>query len=115
MGFAVPINLARGVMERLIQFGKVIRGFLGVGLQPEISSDLAHEFNLPDQNGAMITEVEPNSPAAKAGLKTGDVIREVDGKAVMDCPHLRLVISDTPPGSTVISKFSATARSNRCL
>ena len=67
-------------MERLIRYGKIEHGFLGIGLQPEITPELAEEFNLPDRTGAMASGVTPNSPAAKAGLKRGDVIREVDGK-----------------------------------
>jgi serine protease Do len=101
VGFAVPVNLARSVMERLIKFGKVTRGSIGVRLQPEITPDLAQEFNLPDQNGAMITEVLPNTPAAKAGLLSGDVIREVDGRKINDMRQLRLMISQTAPGTKV--------------
>ena len=79
VGFAVPINLARSVMDRLVKYGKVTRGYLGIGLQVEITSDLAEAFNLPDQTGAMVASVAPNTPAAKAGLQRGDVIRELDG------------------------------------
>jgi serine protease Do len=101
VGFAVPINLARSVMERLIKFGKVTRGSIGVRLQPEITPDLAQEFHLPDQSGAMVTEVLPNTPASKAGLLSGDVIREVDGKPVDNMRQLRLMISQKAPGTKV--------------
>jgi serine protease Do len=101
VGFAVPVNLARSVMERLIKYGKVTRGSIGVRLQPEITADLAEEFNLPDQKGAMITEVLPNTPGARAGLKSGDVIREVDGRKIADMRQLRLLISQTAPGTRV--------------
>jgi len=101
IGFVVPVNLARSVMERLIKYGKVARGYLGVGLQEEISSDLAAAFNLPDQDGAMITQVVPDGPAAKAGFKSGDVIREVDGQKITDRPQLQLLISQTPPDTKV--------------
>ena len=102
VGFAVPVNLARSVMERLIKFGKVTRGYLGVSLQPEITEDLVQEFSLPDATGAMVGGVSPNTPAAKAGLESGDVIREVDGKKINDSQQLRLMISQTTPGTTVV-------------
>ena len=81
IGFAVPSNLARTVMESLLKTGKVQRGFLGVGLQP-LSDDLVKAFSLPSDNGALISEVQPGSPAEKAGVKTGDVIVSVDKKKV---------------------------------
>jgi len=90
IGFAVPANLARSVMERLIKYGKITRGFLGVRLQPEITPDVAREFQLPDREGAMVTDVDPNTPAAAAGLQSGDVIRELNGKKIADRPQLRL-------------------------
>jgi serine protease Do len=101
VGFAVPINLARSVMERLIKFGKVTRGYLGVSLQMEITSDLMQEFSLPDQSGAMVGGVSPNTPASSAGIQSGDVIRELDGKKVADSQQLRLIISQTAPGTKV--------------
>jgi serine protease Do len=105
VGFVVPVNLARSVMERLIQYGKVTRGSLGVRLQEEITPELAAEFNLPDQSGAMIAEVLPDKPAAKAGLRNGDVIRQVDGRKISDMHQLRLAISQTPPGTKVTVTF----------
>ena len=101
IGFAVPANLARNVLERLVKTGKLTRGYIGVRLQPEITPELAEEFNLPDQSGAMITEVNPDTPAGAAGLKSGDVIREVDGKKIADRSQLRLLISQTAPGTKV--------------
>jgi serine protease Do len=101
VGFAVPSNLARSVMERLIKFGKVTRGFIGVMLQPEITPDMAERYSLPDRNGAMVRQISPNTPAVSAGLLQGDVIREVDGKKIADSRQLRLAISQTAPGSKV--------------
>jgi serine protease Do len=101
VGFAVPVNLARSVMERLIKFGKVTRGYLGVSLQQEITPDLAREFNLPDTDGAMVAGIQQNTPAAKAGLENGDVIRLVDGRKIKDSQQLRLLISQTAPGTKV--------------
>jgi serine protease Do len=79
IGFAVPINLARSVMERLISGGTVTRGYLGVSLE-SLTPGLAESFNLPDQNGALVSEVLPGSPAQKAGIESGDVIVEFNGK-----------------------------------
>jgi serine protease Do len=100
VGFAVPVNLARSVMERLIKYGKVTRGYLGVELQ-SLSPELAQEFNLPDQSGALVTDVETGTPASKAGIQDGDVIREVDGKKITDREQLRLMISQTAPDTKV--------------
>lgn len=104
VGFAVPVNLARNMMESLIKYGKVTRGFLGVGIQ-SLTPDLASEFNLPDDDGALVTEVQPNTPASKTGLQNGDVIREIDGKKITDSQQLRLIVSETPPGSKVTLKY----------
>ena len=99
IGFAVPINMARSVMERILQSGRVVRGYLGVGTQP-LTSDLARAFNLPlDQTGALVGEVSPNSPAARAGLREGDVIAEYNGKPVTDSRQLRLLVSRSSPNA----------------
>ncbi|MDW8309522.1 MAG: PDZ domain-containing protein, partial [Verrucomicrobiales bacterium] len=100
IGFSVPSNLARYVLERLIAEGRVTRGFLGVLIQP-VTPDLAREFNLPDNNGALVAEVTPDSPAAKAGLKEGDVVVEFNGRKISDSRQLRLIIAQTPPGTEV--------------
>ena len=94
VGFAVPINLARYVMERLITDGKVTRGYLGVVIQP-VTEGLAKEFKLKDQEGALVGEVTAKSPAEEAGLKDGDVIVEFNGKKVSDSRHLRLMVAQT--------------------
>ena len=99
VGFAVPSNLARSVLERLVKSGKVTRGYIGVRLQPEITDELAEAFNLPDHSGAMITEVNPDTAAGAAGLKSGDIIREVDGRKIADSRELRLTISQMAPGT----------------
>ena len=103
IGFAVPANLARNVMDKLIRDGKVTRGYLGLRLQrqDEITSDLVKDFKLPDANGALVNTVEPNSPAAHAGFKEGDFVTEVNGKKVASTPQLMLVVSQTPPGTKV--------------
>jgi serine protease Do len=104
VGFAVPVNLARNIMERLIKYGKVTRGYLGVGIK-SLTPDLAEAFNMPDETGALVNEIRPNTPAAKAGLQNGDVIREIDGKKVTDSAQLRLTISETAPGTKVTLKY----------
>lgn len=104
VGFAVPINMARRSMERLISGGKVTRGLLGV-LPQDITPELASAFNLPDDNGALVGSVTPDSPADKAGLKSGDVITYFNGKPVPDAHGLRLMISDCSPGTEAAVKF----------
>ncbi len=78
IGFAIPINLAKAIMLELIKTGKVIRPWVGIGLQ-DITSDLMKFFNLKEKEGALISQVYAGSPAEKAGLKVGDVVTEVDG------------------------------------
>ncbi|HWF17618.1 MAG TPA: Do family serine endopeptidase [Verrucomicrobiae bacterium] len=97
IGFAVPVNLAREVMEQILQFGRVMRGYLGVTTQA-LTPDLAKAFNMPQkQTGALIGEVSPNSPASAAGLHEGDVITGYNGKAVNDSRELRLLIAQSSP------------------
>ena len=103
IGFAVPVNLARYVMERIVSEGKVRRGYLGVKVQA-LTPELAKQLNLSGQTGALVGEVTPNSPAEKAGLKPGDVVIEFDGKAVSDSRHLRLMVAEKAPGSKVSVK-----------
>jgi serine protease Do len=105
VGFAVPVNLARFAMDRLVKDGKVTRGYLGAFLQPEITADLAREFKLPNQEGAMIAEVIAKSPAETAGLKDGDVVIEFNGRKVTDSRHLRLMVAQTPPDAKVSLKL----------
>jgi len=100
VGFAVPVNMARRVMQNLISGGKVNRGYLGVFPQ-DITPDLAQEFNLPDQNGVLVGDVESNTPAQSVGIKSGDVITEINGKKVADANDLRLTVSELAPGTKV--------------
>jgi len=97
VGFAIPANLARSVLEKLSTGGQILRGFIGVELQQEITPELATEFHLPDSSGALVTEVFPDTPAARAGVQRDDVIVEFNGKKVSDRRHLRLTISQTAP------------------
>ena len=100
IGFAVPANLARSVMESLLKTGKVSRGFLGVALQP-LSEELASQFKIKGTNGALISEVTELSPAQKAGLKSGDGVVEVAGKKVEGPRELQLLVASLTPGAKV--------------
>jgi serine protease Do len=104
IGLAVPINMARSVLERLVSNGKVTRGYLGI-LPQDVDAGLARQFNLPDQNGALVGDVVPDSPAAKAGLKSGDVIVSINGKDIADAHGLQLHVSQCLPGSIATVKF----------
>jgi len=100
IGFAIPSNMARAVMEQLLKTGKVVRGWLGVYIQ-EVTPEMAEAFGLKKARGALVSEVMRGSPAAKAGIKRGDVIVGYDGRPVKDTTELRLLVAQTPPGRTV--------------
>jgi serine protease Do len=104
VGFSVPGNLARYVMERLVADGKVTRGYLGVVVQP-VTDDLAKAFALKDNSGALVGEVTRNSPAADAGVREGDVITEFNGRGISSSQQLRLMASQTAPGTKVPVKL----------
>jgi S1-C subfamily serine protease len=88
IGFAVPVNMAHAVMEQLAKYGKVQRGRIGVAIQ-DITPDLAKAMSIDVNEGAVISQVEPGSPAAAAGLKAGDVIVAVDGHNIRSSSDLR--------------------------
>lgn len=100
IGFAIPSNMARGVMEQLVQNGKVVRGFVGVTIQ-ESTEALSEAFGVQEKGGALISDVRPGSPAEKAGLKSGDVILKVDGKPIRDGRHVKFAVANVSPGKTV--------------
>ncbi|HMJ65840.1 MAG TPA: DegQ family serine endoprotease [Candidatus Binatia bacterium] len=100
IGFAIPMNLVRYVMESIIKDGRVIRGFMGVNIQ-DVTPNLAKEFNIKENSGALVADVTPDSPAAKAGLKAGDIITQFDGKPVRDSRHLKLQVAQIAPNSKV--------------
>lgn len=113
VGFAVPINMARYVMERLVEFGKVTRGYLGINIQP-VTPELAKEFRLPeDTGGVLVGGLSSNGPAARAGLKEGDDIIELNGKKVTSPDTLRLAIAQTPPGTRVTLRVLRSEGSGR--
>ncbi len=104
IGFAVPVNMARYVMEQILKHGKVVRGYLGVVIQ-EVTPDLAKAFKVPPGKGALVGDVSPNGPAAKAGLKKGDVIVELNGKPIDGPNQLKLQIASMAPGSVAHLKI----------
>jgi len=98
LSFAIPIDVALQVKDDLVQYGKVTRGRIGVQIQ-DVNQALANSFGLPKPQGALISGVEPGSPAEKAGLKSGDVVLGVNGKPVNQLSELSGAIAGTKPGS----------------
>jgi len=91
IGFAIPINMAWGVMQQLVKYGKIQRGRLGASAQ-DLTPELAQAFNIPFRKGAIVTSVEPGSAAQKAGLKPGDIVTEVNGRPIRNATDLRNAI-----------------------
>jgi serine protease Do len=100
IGFAIPANLAHSVMDSLIKDGKVTRGYLGVMIQ-DVTPALAKQFQLKDDQGALVGDVVPKGPADRAGLRAGDVIVNFNGKPVQDSRRLKFDVAATAPGKTV--------------
>ncbi|MBV8142190.1 MAG: DegQ family serine endoprotease [Verrucomicrobia bacterium] len=100
IGFAVPSNLSRWVMESLVKNGRVERGLLGVMIQ-NLTPDLATAFKLNRTTGALVGDVSPGGPAEKSGLKSGDVITELNGQPIEDASQLKLRVAESAPGSKV--------------
>jgi serine protease Do len=100
IGFAIPINEAKHVMTDLIKTGKVTRGYLGAEVSL-LTPALANEFKVPNTTGALVQDVSPGGPAAKAGLKAGDVIRTMNGQPVTNSDELTIKVMNTDPGTTV--------------
>jgi serine protease Do len=100
IGFAIPSNMARGVMDQLTKNGKVSRGRLGVQIQ-EMTPELAQSLNVKEVRGVLIDSVDAGGPADKAGIHAGDIVTQVNGTRVDDMNALRNHIAATPPGSEV--------------
>jgi serine protease Do len=100
IGFAVPVNMARTVVDLIVKHGRVVRGYLGVFVQ-SVTPGLKQAFKLPDRKGALVSGVAPNSPAAAGGLQEGDVITAMNGEKVNDSRHLRLLIAQNAPNTKV--------------
>ncbi len=104
IGFAIPANLAKTIVDELKSKGKVTRGYLGVYLQ-EITEDLKDALSLSSIDGILISEVIENTPASKAGIKSGDVVLEFNGKKVKDLQSFRIQVASTPVDKTVKMKI----------
>jgi serine protease Do len=104
IGFAIPSNMAREVMEALVQKGKVVRGWLGVQIQT-VTPELAKKFGLQERQGVLVGAVSEKSPAQDAGIKRGDIILEFGGKRIEDPEQLRKEVAHTGPGKKVPVKI----------
>ena len=100
IGFAIPVNMAKSIITQLRESGKVTRGWIGVSIQP-VTKDLADSFGLAGEKGALVSEVLPESPAEKGGVKTGDIIVSFDGKEIREMNDLPRMVAATPAGKSV--------------
>ncbi len=100
IGFAVPSNMVNNIMDSIINKGKVIRGYIGVQVQP-LNAELAKQFGLKDDKGVLLNDVTEGAPAEKGGLKRGDIIVSLGGKKVEDAFHLRNQVASTAPGTVL--------------
>jgi serine protease Do len=99
-GFAIPSQIVRATAESLIKDGTVHHGYLGITMN-DVTPENAEFFQLPDASGAVASQVVSGSPAADAGLKTGDVLREIDGQKIANGSALQVIVSQTAPGTTI--------------
>ncbi len=104
IGFSIPSDMAKSVMDSIIKYGKVVRGWVGVSIQ-SLTPELAKSMGFKDTEGALIAGVESGSPADKAGLKRGDLIVEMNGKKVTDSTSLRNMVAASAPGTKVDVKI----------
>jgi serine protease Do len=100
IGFAIPIKMARQVADQLRKTGRVIRGYLGLYGQ-NVTPEIAELLNLAEPNGVLVAQIEPNSPASRAGLRRGDVILEVDGRPIGSYDTFRNAVALMRPGTTI--------------
>jgi serine protease Do len=103
IGFAVPVNLARQVMEQIVTHGSVQRAYLGVTIQ-DVTPAIAKAVGLPNPEGALVGDVSPNSPGQKAGLQSGDVILSINSTPIQESNQLRMNVSLMNPGQNVTLK-----------
>jgi serine protease Do len=100
MGFAIPTQIVKPTVDTLIRDGKVTHGYMGIGIS-DVTPENEKFFNVSDATGAVVTQVEADSPAAKAGLKVGDVITKLDGQKVSDAGELQVEVGQKGPGTTI--------------
>ncbi|HZX14148.1 MAG TPA: PDZ domain-containing protein, partial [Thermodesulfobacteriota bacterium] len=100
IGFAIPIDLAKNIINQLKDSGKVVRGWLGVLVQ-QITPEIAEGLKLPEPKGALVSDVTPGGPAQKAGIQRQDIITQFNGQAVNDMQELPKLVAATPPGKEV--------------
>jgi serine protease Do len=100
MGFAIPSNIVQPTIETLIRDGKITHGYMGIGIS-DVTPENARFFNVKKSEGAVVTQVEPGSPAAHTGLKVGDVITGLNGKPVSDAGALQVEVGQKAPGTTI--------------
>src|SRR6266853_6852099 len=100
MGFAIPTQIVRPTVEKLIQYGKVTHGYMGIGIA-DVTPDNSKFFHMDSAVGAVVSQVESDSPGAKAGLRVGDVITQIDGKEVSDAGELQVVVGQKNPGTSI--------------
>lgn len=100
MGFAIPTQIVKPTIDALIAHGKVVHGYMGIGIT-DVTPENSKFFDLSKSTGALVSQVEPDSPAAKAGIKTGDVITGLDGKSVNDAGELQVEVGQRQPGTTI--------------
>src|SRR6516164_1450724 len=100
MGFAIPTQIVQPTVDALVRYGKVSHAYMGVGIT-DVTPENSKFFDLKDNNGAVISQVEPDSPGAKAGLKVGDVITALDGKSVNDAGQLQMEVQQKRPDTKI--------------
>ena len=99
-GFAIPSEIAKTSVEQIVQHGTVHHGYLGIAMN-DVTPENAQFFNLPDATGAVVSQVTPDSPASRGGLKTGDVLREIDGRKIVNGSALQVAVSETAPDTAI--------------
>src|SRR6266853_1056456 len=110
MGFAIPTQIVRPTVEKLIQYGKITHGYMGIGIA-DVTPDNSKFFHMTNAVGAVVSQVEPDSPGAKAGLKVGDVITQLDGQEVSDAGALQVEVGQKNPGTTIHLQVMRDAKS----
>jgi serine protease Do len=100
MGFAIPTQIVHPVVDSLVRYGKVNHAYMGIGIT-DVTADNAKFFEVKDNNGALVTQIEPNSPGGKAGLRVGDVITKLDGQKVSDAGQLQMEVGQKEPGTKI--------------